>query len=227
MNMNATTADGEQNKTLAFDIFNGSLGFLNACYVAQQIIAAGNCEAAMIVAAESENNAETAANDRLGIHETASAIILNRHPSGEGGFSRFLFRYHLAAIHAYNTYCDTSNRAPLLQIKKDVGLEAMYIECIVPVVQEILQLEKLHLSQVAMVFPPQLSSTFINSLSEALHLPKEKIVDVVPEGQDLFSSSLPYSLAYAYENNLVKRGDAGLIIAIGAGIQVGCAIYYF
>jgi 3-oxoacyl-[acyl-carrier-protein] synthase III len=224
--MNATTADGQHKKTLALDIFNGSLGFLNACYVAQQMIEAGNCEVAMIVAAEIENNAGGSASEQLGICETASAIILDRHPS-KGGFSRFLFRYHLEAMNAYTTYFDTNNRKPSLQIEKDKGLEAMYIECIVPVVQEILQKEKLDLSQIAMVFPPQLSSNFINGLSAAFCLPKEKFIDVVPEGQDLFSSSLSYALAYAFENGLVKPGDAGLIIAVGSGIQVGCAIYCF
>jgi 3-oxoacyl-[acyl-carrier-protein] synthase III len=227
MDMNATTADGEHKKTLAFDIFNGSLGFLNACYVAQQMLAAGHCEAAMIVAAENENNAADGNNKQMGICETASALILDRHPSKKGGFSRFLFRYHPEAIHTYATYCDTSERLPFLQIKKDMGLQALYTDCIVPAVQEILQLEGLHLSQIAMVFPPQLSSEFINGLCAALELPKEKFIDVVPDGKDLFSSSLPYAISYAMENGLVQPGDAGLVIAVGSGIQVGCAIYYF
>jgi 3-oxoacyl-[acyl-carrier-protein] synthase III len=190
MDMNATTADGEHKKTLAFDIFNGSLGFLNACYVAQHMLVAGHCEAAMIVAAESENNAADGNSEQMGIFETASAIILDRHPSKKGGFSRFLFRYHPEAIHTYATYCDTSRRVPSLRIKKDTGLQALYTDCIVPAVQEILQMEGLQLSQIAMVFPPQLSSEFINGLCAALDLPKEKFIDVVPDEKICFH--LPY-----------------------------------
>jgi 3-oxoacyl-[acyl-carrier-protein] synthase III len=227
LDMNATALNADQKQTLAFDIFNGTLGFLNACYVAQQMIAAGHCEAAMIVASESENNAGQPADERLGICETASAIILDLHPLETKGFNRFVFRYFPDAIDAYTTYCDTRKQEPFLQIGKDPALEALYIDCIVPVVQEILAIEKRDRSQVTMVFPPQISSGFIARLSEALHLSKEKFIDAVQDGPDLFSSSLPYAFAYAQENGLVKPGDVGLVIAVGSGIQVGCAIYHF
>ena len=59
LDMNATASGPDNKKTLAFDIFNGSIGFLNACYVAQQMISAENCKTAMIVAAEIENNADS------------------------------------------------------------------------------------------------------------------------------------------------------------------------
>lgn len=227
LDMNATALDAGQKQTLAFDIFNGSLGFLNACYVAQQMIGAKHCEVAMIVAAESENNAGKSAAEQLGICETASALILDSHPLKGKGFTKFLFRYFLESLDAYTTYCDTRNKEPFLQIKKDVALWSLYTDCILAAVQEILQLEKLDLSQVAMVFPPQLSSGFIAKLSEAMHLPNEKFVDAVQGGPDLFSSSLPFALAYAQENGLVKPDDVGLIISVGSGLQVGCAIYHF
>jgi 3-oxoacyl-[acyl-carrier-protein] synthase III len=78
-----------------------------------------------------------------------------------------------------------------------------------------------------MIFPPQISSRFIAELSERINVPRERFIDVVGEGPDLFSSSLTYALEHAYGRNLVKPGDIGLMIAVGSGIQVGCAIYYF
>lgn len=227
LDMNAALLDADDKKTLAFDIFNGSLGLLNACYIAQQMIATGNCEAAMIVAAESENNAGEPGNKQLGFSETASAIILHADPLKKSGFTRFLFRHFSESIDAYTTYCDTSNRKPFLQVEKDAALEAIYIDSILPAVQEILQMEKLDLAQINLVFPPQISSGFIVRLSGALHLSKGKFVDVVQEGKDLFSSSLPYTLEHAFENSLVRPGDFGLVIGVGSGIQVGCAIYQF
>ncbi|MEO8416227.1 MAG: 3-oxoacyl-[acyl-carrier-protein] synthase III C-terminal domain-containing protein, partial [Ginsengibacter sp.] len=217
----------DNKKTLAFDIFNGSVGFLNACYVAQQMIAAGNCNTAMIVASEIENNADWFPGELVGIREAASALILDSPPSNFGGFSRFLFKYHLESINMYNTYCSTVDIKPRLHVEKATELEEMYIACIVPVVQELLQKEGLELNQIDMVFPPQISSGFISRLSGQLGHPRERFVDVVGEGPDLFSSSLPYGLEYAYKKELVKPGDTGLIIAVGSGIQVGCAIYKF
>ena len=40
LDMNAAISAPDNKKTLAFDIFNSSVGFLNACYVAQQMITA-------------------------------------------------------------------------------------------------------------------------------------------------------------------------------------------
>src|SRR4029079_12439339 len=85
LDMNATESGPGNKKTLAFDIFNGSVGFLNACYVAQQMIAADICKTAMIVAAESENNADSFPDELVGLRETASAIILDSHPSAGKG----------------------------------------------------------------------------------------------------------------------------------------------
>ena len=116
---------------------------------------------------------------------------------------------------------------PYLHVVKDPNLEAMYIECILPAVQELLQMEGLDLNSIDKIFPPQISSNFITRLSEKLNLPRERFIDVVGDGPDLFSSSLSYAYKHAVENELVKPGDTGLMIAVGSGIQVGCVIYYF
>ena len=227
LNMNATLSEPESKKTLAFDIFNSSVGFLNACYVAQQMIANGNCNTAMLVAAESENNAAAFPDKLVGICETASAIILDSHPLNEKGFSRFLFSYHGESLNAYTTGYMTGAVNPYLHVAKDKDLETMYIDCIPPAVQELLLMEGLDLNNIDKIFPPQISSGFIKRLSEKMNLPVEKFIDVAGEGPDLFSSSLPCAFEHAVENNLVKPGDTGLMISVGSGIQIGCAIYYF
>lgn len=227
LDMNATISDQDHSKTLAFDIFNGSIGFLNACFVAQQMIAAGNCERAMVVASECENNASLFPDQLLGIRETASAIILDKHPEETKGFSRFLFNYDLASQDSYQTNCSTSGPKPRLLIDKELELEEKYVACIAPLVEKILQQEGLELNQIDRVFPPQISTKFIARLSERLDLPLEKFVEVVGEGADLFSSSISYGVEHAYSHKLVKPGEIALMIAVGSGIQAGCAIYHF
>jgi 3-oxoacyl-[acyl-carrier-protein] synthase III len=227
LDMNATSSGPDDKKTLAFDIFNGSMGFLNSCYVAQQMIAAGNCRIAMIVAAETENNDDSFPNELVGLRETASALILDSHPTANRGFSRFLFNYHVESLNAYTTCFKTEDSKPYLQVLKDNNLEALYIAYILPAVQELLKMEGLDLNRIDKVFPPQISSSFISRLSEELHLPRERFIDVVREGPDFFSSSLTYAFEHAYKKDLVKPGDTGLMIAVGSGLQVGCAVYYF
>jgi 3-oxoacyl-[acyl-carrier-protein] synthase III len=227
LKMNAAITETGNKKTRAFDVFNGSMGFLNSCYVAQQMVTAGICETAMIVAAEIENNAGLFCNERLGVNETASAIILHARGNSGTGFSRFVFKYHTDLIGTYTTDYRITAADPYLHIAKDPGLEVLYLNCILPAVQELLALEGIDINTVNMIFPPQISSQFITGLSQLFQLPPGQFVDVVGEGEDLFSSSLTYALEYAIEMKLVKAGDIGLLIAVGSGLQVGCAMYHF
>jgi 3-oxoacyl-[acyl-carrier-protein] synthase III len=191
------------------------------------MITAENCKAAMIVAAECENNADSLPGELVDVRETGSALILDSDPSNHTGFSRFLFRYHTDSLDAYTTNCNCEERIPYLHVRKDSKLETLYIDCILPAVKDLLQMEGLDLNQIDMIFPPQISSGFITRLSNALNLPRERFVDVVGEGPDFFTSSLPYSMEFAYEKGIVKSGNTGLVIAVGSGIQAGCAIYHF
>lgn len=227
LGMNATGTGPDDQKTFAFDVFNGALGFLNACYVAQQMIAAGKYQTAMLVTAEHENNAVLFPAEQVGIRETASAFILDVHPVDGRGFSRFLFGYHEESLHAYITYCNLKEVIPQLHVEKDAKLEALYHDTILPAVQELLELENLDFQQIDWVFPPQISTDFITRLSEKLNLPRQRFVDAVGDGPDLFSSSLPYALEYANAKGWTKPGQIGLMIVVGSGIQVGCAIYHF
>ena len=227
LNMNATVSGPGDKRTLAFDVFNGSVGFLNACYVAQQMIEAGNCNTTMIVAAESNNNSDSFAGELVGFFETASALILDGRSAADKGFSRFHFSCQVESINAYTTYYTNGEPEPYLQVVKDTNLEALYIGCILPAVRELLQMEGIDLTCIDKVFPPQISSAFITRLSQQLGIPLEKFVDVAGEGPDYFSSSLPYALEHSYEAGLVSAGDIGLMIVVGSGIQVGCAIYHF
>ncbi|MCB0640835.1 MAG: hypothetical protein KDC44_04310, partial [Phaeodactylibacter sp.] len=227
LGMNSVTSATVEGKTFAFDIFNGAIGFLNACYLAQQMIAAENCQAAMILAAEIENNAENFPDELLGIQEAASALILDAGAANSKGFSQFLFRYELSAMHAYTTHTVVEDTNLRLTIHKAQNLEDLYLELIIPTVQELLERAGLSLEQIDKIFPPQISSAFINRLGNALGLPAEKFVDIAGAGPDLFSSSIPYALEHALLEGLVKEGATGLLIAVGSGLQAGCALYHF
>ncbi|GAB5522535.1 MAG: hypothetical protein Roseis2KO_04070 [Roseivirga sp.] len=226
LSINATASKPEDKKTLAFDIFNGSIGFLNACHTAQQMLASGSSTTAMIVAAEHENNAENFVRELTGIAETASALILDLHPESDKGFSSFHFRHDETLIDQYTSDCDTTAVARLVVAKAD-NLESQYIQSILPTVQEFLDQEGISLGQVDLILPPQISSGFIKDLSSALGQPVDKFVNALKTDTDLFSSSLPVALNHALQTGLAKPGSTALIMAVGSGIQTGCALYHF
>jgi len=214
-------------RTLAFDVFNGSLGFLNACHVAATMIQAGNVDTAMVVAAEIENNADILPDRLVGVRETASAVVLDVAPREQTGFGRFLFRSFTEHLDRYVVEARHQAGRPYLELRRSPDLDDRYASCLAKVAEELLARDGIKRSEVDIVLPPQRSSVFVQRLSRAINLPLERCVDVSTDGLDLYTSSLPYAFQRVSEQGLARQGDIGLVLDVGAGIQVGAAIYRF
>lgn len=215
-------------KTLAFDVLNGAVGFLNACQVAGELLAAGDVQGALVVASEIENNDTGSAHHGLpllGITEMGSAVVLG---SGDGtvGFGQFVFHHHPEHADALTTYTRNRHGRTWLQIDWDPKLTAHYLDCIPAAVEELLQTEGLAPTDIAAVFPPFLPVADRAELAGRLNLSSSLFVDL-PVDADPFSSALPYGLQVATGQGLVRSGDIGLIITVGSGLQVGCTTYRF
>jgi amino acid adenylation domain-containing protein len=212
-------------KTLAFDVLNGAVGFLNACHVGVQMIGVGKAEHAMVVASEVENNTTDSGHPLYGIAETGSAVILGR-TGGTTGFGRFVFHHHPEYGGALSTYVQHRDGQSWLQIDRDPKLDAHYLDTIPAAVEELLKFEGLDRSEIAAVLPPYLSVAGRAELAARIGIPRSRFVDLAADA-DPFSSSLPYALDNAWRHKLVSSGDIGLIVTVGSGIQVGCATYRF
>jgi amino acid adenylation domain-containing protein len=227
MQINDTIESQYDKKTFAFDVFNGSVGFLNACYAASGMIQGNKATNAMIVTSEIENNLKVASTDLLGIAQTGSALILSESGDGKTGFGNFVFKYYPEYMEAYTTYTQQGQGKTWIHAEKAPDLESIYRRCIREAVDELLNVERLDRSRIKVVLPPQLSPEFVASLGDDLGFDMDIIVNIAQENGDLFTSSLPYTLRYVQQHNLSQPGDIGLIITVGSGIQVGCAMYYF
>jgi 3-oxoacyl-[acyl-carrier-protein] synthase III len=212
-------------KTLAFDVLNGAVGFLNACHVATQMISGGKTEHAMVVASEVENNTADSGRPLYGIAETGSAVILGS-TGGTTGFGQFVFHHHPEYGRALSTYVQHRDGQSWLQIDRDPKLEAHYLDTIPAAVEELLKLEGLDRSEIALVFSPYLSAAGRAELAARIGIRSSRFVDVAADA-DLFTSSLPYALEHAWRHTRVSSGDVGLIVSVGSGLQVGCATYRF
>jgi amino acid adenylation domain-containing protein len=212
-------------KTLAFDVFNGAVGFLNACQVAVQMIGAGTTEHAMVVASETENNSGSAAHPAYGLSETGSAVILSP-TNGNKGFGRFVFRHHPEYAGALTTYTRHSEGRTWLEIERDPDLTARYLDIIANAVGELLKLEAIAPSDIAAVFPPHLTQPDRDELATRLGIASSLFVTPASD-TDPFSSSVPQGLQHAWQHGLVGEGDIGLIVSVGSGLQVGCTTYRF
>ncbi len=227
LRLNDEISPQDSVKTFAFDVFNGSVGFLNACYIVIAMIHSGKSKIAMLVTSEIENNAEIEHTEILGIKETGSAMILSQSEENMVGFGRFRFKQYPEYLDEVSSYCSNTNGTPRIVYYKTSKLESIYLTCIEQAAAVFLEEEGLNLKQIQKIVPPQISPSFIQKLSMRLNVPDEKFVSIPNEEKNLFTSSVPFSLQYACDQGLIKPRDTALIIEVGSGIQVGCALYYF
>lgn len=213
--------------TLAFDVLNGAVGFLNACHVAAGMIAAGRTGHAMVLASEIENNTPESGYPLHGIAETGSALLLsaNADPDGEG-FGRFVFDHHPEYREALTTYTQQRDGRTWLRIDRDPDLAAVYTSCIPSAVKQLLTAEGLEPADIAVVLPPHLPGAALGELAARIDIPRSRFVELASD-TDLFTSSLPYAIDHVRRHNLVAPGDLGLIITVGSGVEVGCTTYRF
>ena len=211
----------------AFDIMNGALGFLNACFSAVAMLQTQRYRRAMIVAAEIENNAGLPSADLRGIHESASAVLLSTSEDGKQGFGGFLFRDSLEHVDSFSAHLAQTNGKTYMSFRRKAPLDNDYLTCIEETFHSLLEREGLSPNDLAAVLPPQISRAFVAALRKKLTVSPDIVVDAALGDQDLFTSSLAYSLQELYKTHPPDAGDIGIILAVGTGIQTGAVLYYF
>ena len=223
--------DADHEKTpLAFDLPNGSVGFLNACHVVSELARVGAMDRAMVVASEIENNAAGEAEGLVGVKEMASAVVLQPSSNGESGFQAFGF-------YDFPEYSDVSVVAAKwneqgrisLDIERKQEMLAAYLECTLEGMRRFLREHGLEISDIALLLPPQNSHEFVQELISKSGFPKERTVDLSPSSNDLdlSTSTTPLAIHAARQQGLAKSGDLGLVVNVGSGVQVACALYQF
>jgi 3-oxoacyl-[acyl-carrier-protein] synthase III len=214
-------------KTFAFDVCNGSMGFLNACYLGAGMIRAGRAKSVMIVASEIEHNASHPEWDQMGVAVAGSAVILDSPADGPAGFGHCVFESFTDQISALASWLVTDHGTPRAHITRHPDLEAIYLKCIPRTVEGLLECERLRMEDIKVILPPQISRSFVPGLAAALQVETGRFVDLAVDSRSLSSSSLAHSFADVRRGRGVVVGDIGMIISVGSGLQVGAATYYF
>jgi 3-oxoacyl-[acyl-carrier-protein] synthase III len=220
-------AAGPDRGTLAFDLTSGSLGVLEACWAASQMIASRAFRMAMVMAAEIEVNGDSGGGRRLGLEETGTALVLDASPVDGPGFRAFHFQSYPAFLDRFAAHSAVIGGRTVLCFERDATYESACLECISECVAETLKRARLDRSQIAVVLPPLISAGFVGRLARVLQMPHTRMVFPPERRRDLHTSSLVLAFLQLREQNRVRTGDVGLIVAVGSGIQVGCATYRF
>jgi 3-oxoacyl-[acyl-carrier-protein] synthase III len=227
LKINDSLKNGYNKETFAFDLVNGAVGWLNACYVANRMIQAKSTRRAMLLAAEVENNSGFSECPPLGLEETASAVIIEESVEKKIGFSNFVFKGYTEYLDEYHTYLSRNCTKVYVELRTNGHFEDYMIDCISKTVRILLKTTGKEIADFKSIIPPQISPRFISKLANVLEVKEGKLIQEMGNNSDLYTSSIPYGIYHAQKEKKVSEGDIGLIIGVGSGIQVGCAVYHF
>lgn len=105
--------------------------------------------------------------------------------------------------------------------------EDYLLRCVMEAVDEMVAGAGISVGDLQAVVPPQISRRFVRRFMDSLPVLRTRVVDVSLENADCFTSSIPLALDQLGKRRSVQRGDLGLLLCAGAGIQIGCALYRF
>src|SRR5262249_3838085 len=174
-----------------FDLTCGSLGVLQACYVAANLIASGHFRTAMVMSAEIELNRGLCPTKRLGLEETGAALILDRSAGGGAGFASFPFPSCTRHIHQFASHSAVTGGTTALSFERDTAFETACVECIRDCVGQFLKMERLNRSDISVVLAPLTSASFVSRVARILEIPEERMVFPPAGSKDFYTASLP------------------------------------
>lgn len=220
---------GKGTSTFAFDVMNGSMGFLNSCYNVIQLLRNDRCRKALIASSEVNNNERNLQTDESHILEGGAAVVLEESSLHEqSGFGNFVFGNFTQYIDDIKCWAEWEDASIKTIIQKHKENYKNYIRPIIQVLNELLIKENLSLADIGLILSPQLSREFNEAFkSDATFLNWDGIWCDLSVDESNSTLTTPHQFQHIFENNLAKKGDIGLVINVAAGLQVGCAIYYF
>lgn len=216
-------ADAGGERTLAFDVLNGALGTLNACWVASQMIRAGRCRVALLTASEVENNAARNRPGRRGLLETASALVLES-SGAETGFGAFVFKAAASGAGSFRSFTRNAEGTTLLAFEPGAEEPGRELDLVRAAVGELLEVEGVGAGAVDVLVPlyPGVPAA---ELAAATGIPAERCLDASRHG-DPFTSSLAFAFDRLRESGRAGPGALALLVGSASGRQVGCATYH-
>ncbi|MFD3706628.1 amino acid adenylation domain-containing protein [Nocardia sp. NPDC058658] len=226
LEINADPDDPFDHATLALDLFDGGTGFLKACCAASTAIENDMTDAALVVAAEADPSVPSESAARRGVRHVGSSVILVAGAADGPGFGAFHFAAHPEYLGAVTSFTRVRGETGL-EFEQDPDVEAIYLKVIEEALGALLSTASIGLDDIDVVLAPQISTRFLDAVAERIGVDRARLVDVVDGGPDLYTSSIPAALRHCAETGAAGPRDLGVIIAVGAGVQVGCALYHF
>lgn len=212
----------------AFDVQAVCSGFLYAFSIADKFIRSGTVKRALVVGAETYSRILdwSDRNTCVLFGDGAGAVILEA--STEAG----VLSTHLHADGSYNEALCVPGTVSGGKIVNGNGFTHMHgtevfkfaVNALSRVVDEALEANQLHDSDIDWLVPHQANIRIINATAKKLKLPMEKVIVTVPEHGNTSAASVPLALDAGVRDGRIQRGQTLLLEAIGGGFTWGAAL---
>ena len=229
------TATVVQNKLgitrgAAFDLQAVCSGFVYAVATADNFLARGQFERALVIGAETFSRILDWSDRSTCVlfGDGAGAIVLERQTKAEAG-DRGVKGIHLRSDGRYRDllYVDggpstTQTVGHLRMVGNQVFKHA--VGKISDSVKAAAADAGIAVQDIDWFVPHQANQRILNAVAERLGLEEHKVISTVADHGNTSAASVPLALAHATEDGRIKQGDLILIEAIGGGLTWGSAL---
>lgn len=214
----------------AFDVQAVCAGFVYALATADNFLARGQFERALVIGAETFSRILDWSDRSTCVlfGDGAGAVVMER-MTPEKAMGRGMKAAHLRSDGRYKDllYVDggpstTQTVGHLRMVGNQVFKHA--VAKISDSVLETVKIAGLQVADIDWFVPHQANQRILTAVAERLGLDEHKVVSTVAEHGNTSAASVPLALAAAIDDGRVREGDLVLIEAIGGGLTWGSAL---
>lgn len=204
--------------TFSFDIANGSCGVLTALQIVDGFFKSGAIDCALVVASDADPGRHMSVAFPF---SPTGAALLCEWADGDRGLGRVHWSSNLDGGECFNATVGMINRRNVLRFRQSAELDQRFASAAAGSVAECLAASSLRVKDLDAIIAAPARPGFRSRLAERLDIGEEHIT--VAEDERMHTASL----AAAFERGTrgVLPGGLVLLIAAGAGVTAGAALY--
>jgi 3-oxoacyl-[acyl-carrier-protein] synthase-3 len=222
------------NSTPAFDVSAACSGFIYAMETGANFIKTGRYKNVLVIGAETLSRI-TDYKDRgscILFGDGAGAVVLKRDANPKRGLIYCSLQADGSGWEAL--HCKPGSRFPIDEALIADGKQFMQIKGrevykfavsrFEEMIQDALRKTELTIDQVKLFIPHQSNRRIIDSATEKLGLPPEKVFVNIDKYGNTSAASVPIALDEAWRAGLIQKGDVLVMVAFGAGLTWANAV---
>ncbi len=202
------------NECMCMDISAGCSGYINALDIAKKYLDSDETESALIVGVEklSKYIDKDDINTAILLGDGAGATLIKKSENKE-------YAKNIESIGQDGDIltCRESEKIHM-DGKKIYKFGTMKVA---ENIKELLENEKLDISEIRYIIPHQSNTRIMNSMAEKIGAKKEQIYINIENIGNTFNASIPIALNEVIKNRLLKENDKIILVGYGGGLNLG------